>query len=77
MSTHTKGPWMPSDINDGVIPRNEQDVILMAAAPDLLASLVSILVVYDSLKAGEQEWAHYERDIADARKAIARAKGGE
>ena len=77
MSTHTKGPWMPSDINDGVIPRNELDVILMAAAPDLLASLKSILVVYDSLKAGEQEWAHYERDIADARVAIARAEGDE
>lgn len=68
---------MPSDINDGVLPLNVADVILMAAAPDLLASLKSILVVYDSLKAGEQEWAHYERDIADARVAIARAEGDE
>ena len=75
MSNHTRGPWIPSDINDGLLPRNEADVILMAAEPDLLASLKSILVVYDSLKADEQEWGHYERDVADAREAIAKAEG--
>ena len=44
---------------------------------DLLATLESMLKVYESLKAGEQEWQHYEQDAADARAVIANVKGGE
>ena len=44
---------------------------------DLLDALESMLVVYESLKAGEQEWQHYEQDAADARAVIANVKEGE
>ena len=36
----------------------------------LLASLKSMMLVYESLKAGEQEWRHYEQDYQDALKAL-------
>ena len=55
MSDHTRGPWMPSDINDGLLPRNEADVILMAAAPDLLSALKEMLEHFESKEADEDE----------------------
>ena len=43
MSNHTRTPGIPSDINDGVIPRSDADVELIAAAPDLLAAANRII----------------------------------
>jgi hypothetical protein len=37
----------------------------------LLEALESMLLVYESLKAGEQEWTHYDQDAEDARGVIA------
>tara|TARA_Y100001963_G_scaffold131913_1_gene189869 strand:+ start:5994 stop:6218 length:225 start_codon:yes stop_codon:yes gene_type:complete len=74
MSDHTRGPWMPSDINDGLLPRNEADVILMAAAPDLLSALKEMLEHFESKEADEDEAV-----LGHARRIYIEAtdKGGE
>lgn len=70
MSDHTRGPWRPSDINDGLLPRNEADVILMAAAPDLLAALEDCLKLNDIAPKALFDSIH-----GRAREVIAKAKG--
>ena len=55
MGNHTRGPWMPSDINDGVIPRNDADLTLMSAAPDLLSALQEILEHFGPKQSEEDE----------------------
>ena len=74
MSDHTRGPWMPSDINDGVLPRNEADVILMAAAPDLLNALGEML---DHFEDNEQYSEDDAAVIEFARRIYNQASGGE
>ena len=74
MSDHTRGPWMPSDINDGVLPRNEADVILMAAAPDLLNALGEML---DHFEDNEQYSEDDAAIIEFARRIYNQASGGE
>jgi len=37
------------------------------AQVELRDALQSMLVVFESLKAGEQEWGHYEEDAINAR----------
>ena len=74
MSNHTRGPWMPSDINDGVLPRNEADVILMAAAPDLLNALGEML---DHFEDNEQYSEDDAAVIEFARRIYNQASGGE
>tara|TARA_R100000995_G_scaffold65248_1_gene34289 strand:- start:621 stop:845 length:225 start_codon:yes stop_codon:yes gene_type:complete len=55
MGNHTRGPWMPSDINDGVIPRNDADLTLMSAAPDLLSALQELLEHFGQKQSEEDE----------------------
>lgn len=74
MSDHTRGPWMPSDINDGLLPRNEADVILMAAAPDLLNALGEML---DHFEDNEQYSEDDATVIEFARRIYNQASGGE
>ena len=65
---------MPSDINDGVLPRNEADVILMAAAPDLLNALGEML---DHFEDNEQYSEDDAAVIEFARRIYNQASGGE
>ena len=65
---------MPSDINDGVLPRNEADVILMAAAPDLLNALGEML---DHFEDNEQYSEDDATVIEFARRIYNQASGGE
>lgn len=44
---------------------------------DLVTQLRSMLVIYESLKAGEQEWNHYDSDAADAYKLLEEIEGKE
>ena len=74
MSDYTRGPWMPSDINDGLLPRNEADVILMAAAPDLLNALGEML---DHFEDNEQYSEDDAAVIEFARRIYNQASGGE
>tara|TARA_R100000322_G_scaffold141153_1_gene96868 strand:- start:778 stop:957 length:180 start_codon:yes stop_codon:yes gene_type:complete len=51
-----------------------EQVMISQHKQDLVDALKSILVVYESLKSGEQEWHHYEQVAADARAVIANEK---
>jgi hypothetical protein len=79
MSKHTPGPWTWNGtfpiriidaegfvVCDGIIPREEDNARLIAAAPDLLAALKYLL---------DNQGDYSSDGIALCRKAIAKAEG--
>ena len=71
-----------NDLPCAVVPKNKRpsDVVeanarLIAAAPDMLAALISLVEGIELRGLDDGKWHHNQNMIADARAAIAKAEG--